>query len=34
LIAHRLRSAMVFGADNLKALNSRKVVTRLWLRGR
>ena len=25
---------MILAADNLKALNNRKVVARLWLRGR
>jgi hypothetical protein len=30
----RLRRAMIFGTDNLEALNNRKVVARLWLNGR
>jgi hypothetical protein len=29
----RLRRAMIFAADNLEALNNRKVVARLWLLG-
>jgi hypothetical protein len=28
------RRAMIFGADDLEALNNRKVMARLWLSGR